>query len=59
MNNKKLNVKFVEQNKPLDEVVSKALMTQLMVTIAQIGIRVDNSDVCSKIWKASKNGKEN
>lgn len=59
MNDKKLNVKFVEQKEPLDKVVSKALMTQLMVTITQIGIRVDNFDVSSKIGEETKHGKEN
>ena len=48
---KKLNVQFLEHNEPFDKVVSNALMTQLMVTITQIGIRMDNSDVSSKIGK--------
>lgn len=55
---KKLNVQFIEHNEPFDEVVSNALMTQLMVTITQIGIRMDNSDVSSKIGKETKHVKE-
>lgn len=39
---KKIIVDFVTHDEPRDEAVSKALMTQLMVTITQIGIRVDN-----------------
>lgn len=55
---KKLNVQFLEHNEPFDKVVSNALMTQLMVTITQIGIRMDNSDVSSKIGKETKHVKE-
>lgn len=38
---KKITVDFVTHNEDKDEVLSKALMTQLLVTIVQIGIRVD------------------
>ncbi len=39
---KKLQVEFVSDCEALNEIASRALMTQLMVTITQIGIRVDN-----------------
>lgn len=39
---KRLFVDFMSSNEPVDDVVSNALLTQLMVTITQIGIRVDN-----------------
>lgn len=37
----KLNIEFVSDNTPSNEIMSNALLTQLMVTITQIGIRVD------------------
>ena len=47
-NNLKLNLEIIPNDNNLDEVISNALMTQLMVTIAQIGIRVDKIDEISK-----------
>ena len=38
---KKLNVKFAEHNEPLDEVVSDALIIQLMTTITRVGLRTE------------------
>lgn len=57
--NKKLNVEFIADDKRLDTVVSNALMTQLMITVAQIGIRVDNPDDDAIIEKEKKHDKEN
>lgn len=39
---KKLSVEFVLNKEDTDIAVDNALLTQLMVTITQIGIRVDN-----------------
>lgn len=55
---KKIIVDFITHNEPTDEVLSNALITQLMVTITQIGIRVDNPDY-DKIKKENKHVKEN
>ncbi len=48
----KLSVKFVTNNEINDISVENALLTQLMVTITQIGIRVDtpenNNDIIEK-----------
>lgn len=41
---KKLTIEFITNNKPEDKVISNALMTQLMITIAQIGIRTNNPE---------------
>lgn len=41
---KKIIVDFFTHNEPTDEVLSNALITQLMVTITQIGIRVDKME---------------
>lgn len=41
---KKPSVIFVPNNDANDIAVNNALLTQLMVTVAQIGIRVDNPD---------------
>ena len=58
MNKKKLNVEFVSDNSSFDAVVSNALLTQLMITVTQIGIRVDNPDNDAIIEKEKKNDKE-
>lgn len=42
--NKKLIVEFEPPSEQMDEVVAKACITQLMTTITQIGIRVDNPE---------------
>ena len=42
--NKKLIVEFEPPSEQMDEVVAKAYITQLMTTITQIGIRVDNPE---------------
>ena len=59
-NNLKLNLEIIPNDNNLDEVISNALMTQLMVTIAQIGIRVDKIDeiYCSTIKKENVDVKE-
>lgn len=57
---KKLSVEFVPSNEVNDIVVDNALLTQLMVTITQIGIRVDNPDeVKYKRRKETENVKKN
>ena len=38
---KKLNVQFLEHNEPLDEVVSDALIIQLITTITRVGLRTE------------------
>lgn len=43
-NNLKLNLEIIPNDKKLDEVISNTLITQLMVTITQIGIRIDKLD---------------
>ena len=58
MNKKKLNVEFVSDNSSFDAVVSNALLTQLMITVTQIGIRVDNPDNDAIIEKEKENDKE-
>lgn len=45
---KKPSVEFVPNNDVTDIAVDNALLTQLMVTATQIGIRVDNPDVIIK-----------
>ena len=44
MKYKKLKLKYEENNKNVDSILSNALLTQLMVQIIQIGARTDNSD---------------
>lgn len=54
--NKKLVVEFEPSNEQMDEVINKALIAQLMSTITQIGIRVDNpNDVNIIINKEKSN----
>lgn len=54
--NKKLVVEFEPSNEQMDEVINKALIAQLMTTITQIGIRVDNlNDVNIIINKEKSN----
>lgn len=59
MNKKKLDVEFIADNSTLDTVISNALMTQLMITVSQIGIRVDNPDDDVIIEKEKEHDKEN
>ncbi|MCM1265961.1 MAG: hypothetical protein NC200_07155 [Candidatus Gastranaerophilales bacterium] len=57
---KKLNIAFVSHSAPADNIVSNALLAQLMVTITQIGIRVDKAnDEYSKMEKEIKEVEEN
>ncbi len=39
---KKITIDFVPNNETVNVAVDSALLTQLMVTITQIGIRIDN-----------------
>ena len=39
---KKMTIDFVPNNETVNVAVDSALLTQLMVTITQIGIRIDN-----------------
>ena len=39
---KKITINFVPNNEAVNVAVDSALLTQLMVTITQIGIRIDN-----------------
>ena len=39
---KKITINFVPNNETVNVAVDSALLTQLMVTITQIGIRIDN-----------------
>ena len=59
INKKKLDVEFIADNSTLDTVISNALMTQLMITVSQIGIRVDNPDDDVIIEKEKEHDKEN
>ena len=59
MNKKKVDVEFIADNSTLDTVISNALMTQLMITVSQIGIRVDNPDDDVIIEKEKEHDKEN
>ena len=58
MNKRKLNVEFIADNNTPDAVISNALLTQLMITVTQIGIRVDNPDNDAIIEKEKENDKE-
>ena len=53
----KLKVVFEPQTtEPIDNAVEKALLTQLMVTVTQIGLRIDhNNDI---ITKENKHGEQ-
>lgn len=56
---KKLNVEFVSNSTPNNEIMSDALLTQLMVTITQIGIRVDKvKSIDDIITEETGHGKE-
>ncbi len=39
---KKITIDFVPNNEAINVAMDSALLTQLMVTITQIGIRIDN-----------------
>ena len=57
---KKLVVEFELHNEQMDEMVNKALITLLMTTIAQIGIRVDTPENTDDIIEEeTKDVKEN
>lgn len=47
---KKITIDFVPNNETVNVAVNSALLTQLMVTITQIGIRIDNhsNDIIEK-----------
>lgn len=47
---KKITIDFVPNNETVNVAVDSALLTQLMVTITQIGIRIDNhsNDIIGK-----------
>lgn len=47
---KKITIDFVPNNETVNVAVDSALLTQLMVTITQIGIRIDNhsNDIIEK-----------
>lgn len=49
----KLSIDFVPNNETVNVAVDSALLTQLMVTITQIGIRIDNHN--NIIVKEKKN----
>ena len=52
MNKKKLKVIFVNSDTELDQAVSNALLTQLMVKVVQIGTSIEDSKKdCSTIRK--------
>lgn len=52
-------MEFVSNSTPSDEIMSDALLTQLMVTITQIGIRVDKAkSIDDIITKETGHGKE-
>lgn len=51
---KKIIVDFVAHNEFEDEVLSNALITQLMVTITKIGIRVDKIEQTNDIMHEVK-----
>lgn len=55
----KLDLEFMPNDNNFDEVMSNALMAQLMVTITQIGIRVDNYNDDAIIEKEKEYDKEN
>lgn len=56
----KLIVEFEPLNEQMDEVVNRALIAQLMTTVTQIGIRVDNPEKEHDIIrKETENVKEN
>lgn len=54
---KKIKVEFERSCEPEDLVIDNALMTQLMVQIAQVGLRSDFPEsFCSTIEKEKENG---
>lgn len=52
---KKITIDFVPNNETVNVAVDSALLTQLMVTITQIGIRIDNHNNNNIIVKEKKN----
>lgn len=55
---KKIMVDYIPYSEPADEVVSNALITQLMINITQIGLRNDNYKKHDIIRKETDNVKE-
>lgn len=54
----KLTVEFVSSAETSSEILSKSLITQLMTTVTQIGIRVDNPDNDAIIENGEEHDKE-
>lgn len=55
---KKISINFVTHNNPVVEDVANAQLTQLMVTVTRIGLRVDNPDSNVIIEKENEHGSE-
>ena len=55
---KKILVDFVTHNEPVVKDVANAQLIQLMVTVARIGLRVDNSESSDIIKKENEHGSE-
>jgi hypothetical protein len=59
MRRPKLNIEFISDYALSDEIISNAMLTQLMVTITMIGLRVDNNkSINGIILKEIEHGKE-
>ena len=50
----KLSIDFVPNNETVNVAVDSALLTQLMVTITQIGIRIDNHNNIEEMRKKTE-----
>ena len=55
---KKISIDFITHNNPIVKDVANAQLTQLMVTVTRIGLRVDNPDSNDIIEKENKHGSE-
>ena len=55
---KQIKLEFERPVEPSELVIANALLTQLMVTVARIGLRVDNPDSSEIIEKENKHGSE-
>lgn len=55
---KKISVDFVTQKTPLVKDVANAQLIQLMVTVARIGLRVNNPESSDIIKKENEHGSE-
>jgi hypothetical protein len=59
MRRPKLNIEFISDYALSDEIISNAMLTQLMVAITMIGLRVDNNkSINGIILKEIEHGKE-